>query len=415
MHAAAWVAVTDCRWVMGELLGVVEADQRIRAHMPSFASERLPLDAVMGRVLRQTVQAERDQPPFDRVMMDGIAIALGNSELRAFRAGGRQLAGMSGQTLARPGDCIEVTTGAPLPGGCDCVIPIEQTRREGEQFVLTEGCTPVLRQSIHAQGSDCRQGAFLLAPGVRIRAPEMAVLAANGVAAVAVARMPSIAIIATGDELAEVDQPLAPGQIRRSNDRALGTMLAARGFHDVALTRVSDDLAATTAKLASLLATRQVLVLSGGVSMGQRDYVPAALRALGVTEVLHRIAQRPGKPMWFGVGAQGQVIFGLPGNPVSALVCAVRYLLPALERAIGLIATPPMPVALAATVGTHPLLTGFVPVRVHHDGQGRAWAQPVPSHTSGDFSLLPQTHGVVELPPAAEAAPVGTVVAFHDW
>jgi len=400
---------------MSELSSVGEADQRIRARMPTFGSERLPLDAVMGRVLRQDVYAERDQPPFDRVMMDGIAIILGNGALRVFRLAGSQLAGMSGQALDDPRGCIEVTTGAMLPCGCDCVIPIEQTRRDGEQYVLLEGGAPTRHQCIHPQGSDCREGEALLTPGVRIRAPEMAVLAANGVAEVEVARVPSVAIIATGDELAGVDQPLARGQIRRSNDRALATALAARGFGDVVLTQVADDLAATKAKLAGLLATKQVLVLSGGVSVGQRDYVPEALHALGVEKVLHRIAQRPGKPMWFGIGPQGQVVFALPGNPLSALVCAVRYMLPALEQAIGLVSAAPPQVALAAGTITHPSLTCFVPVRVHHDAAGRAWAQPVPSPTSGDFSSLPRTHGIVELAPAETAAPAGTVAVFHSW
>lgn len=403
------------RFVMSYLLSVAEADQRIRAHMPSFGSERLALDMAMGRVLRQSVQAERDQPPFDRVMMDGIAIALGDGAIRGFRRDGLQLAGMSRQVLHDTGACIEVTTGAMLPRGCDCVIPIEQTRCEGGQVVLLESCMPTHRQFIHPQGSDCHQGEVLLVPGGRIRAPEMAVLAANGVAEVEVARVPSVAIIATGDELADVDEPLAQGQIRRSNDRALATALAARGFDDMVLTQVPDDLGATKEKLAGLLATRQVLVLSGGVSMGQRDYVPEALRSLGVREVLHRVAQRPGKPLWFGIGQQQQVVFALPGNPVSALVCAVRYLLPALEQAIGLTRSEPMRVALAAAAITHPVLTCFVPVHLHHDASGRAWAQPVPSPTSGDFSSLPKTHGVVELPPAEAAACAGTAVAFHGW
>ncbi|HUW54356.1 MAG TPA: molybdenum cofactor synthesis domain-containing protein [Rhodanobacter sp.] len=240
-------------------------------------------------------------------------------------------------------------------------------------------------------------------------------LAANGVAEVEVAKVPSVVIIATGDELADVDQLLAQGQIRRSNDRALATVLAARGFGDVVLTQVPDDLEATKAKLAGVLATKQVLVLSGGVSVGQRDYVPEALHALGVEKVLHRIAQRPGKPMWFGIGPQGQVVFALPGNPLSALVCAVRYMLPALEQAIGLASPAPTRVALAAGATTHPTLTCFVPVQVHHDEAGCAWAQPVPSRTSGDFSSLPRTHGVVELAPAEAAAAAGTVAVFHSW
>ncbi|MFC5440134.1 molybdopterin molybdotransferase MoeA [Rhodanobacter ginsenosidimutans] len=400
---------------MKSLLSVAEAEQRIHAHMPSFGTEHVALDAATGRVLRQSVQAERDQPPFDRVMMDGIAIAAGTGTLCSFRRAGLALAGMAEQVLDDPAACIEVTTGAMLPRGCDSVVPIEQTRREGERFVLSDGYEPTPGQFIHPRGADCREGELLLRSGTRIRSPEVAVLAANGVAQVEVAKRPSVTMVATGDELREVDQALAPGQIRRSNDRALAAALATRGFDDVERTWLPDDLNIATQVLAGLLATRQVLVLSGGVSVGQRDFVPAALHALGVQEVLHGIAQRPGKPMWFGIGPQGQVIFALPGNPVSALVCAVRYLLPALEHAIGLTAAPPVKVVLADAAATHPTLTCFIPVDVQHDDHGRAMARPQPSLTSGDFSSLPQTHGVVELAPAAGAAPVGTIAVLHRW
>ncbi len=401
---------------MSELPSVTEAEAHIRARLPRFGSESVPIDQAAGRVLRQAVHAERDQPPFDRVMMDGIAIALGDGRRREFAVAGRQMAGMSGQRLDDVAHCIEVTTGAMLPAGCDCVVPVEQTRRDGGRVRLADDWQPTARQFVHPRGSDYRGGDQLLSPGVRLRAPELAVLAANGLTEVEVARVPSVAVIATGDELAEVgQQPLGVGQIRRSNDRALAAALRGRGFHDVHLARVPDDLDATIATLHALLASRQVLVLSGGVSVGQRDFVPEALHHLGVERVLHRIAQRPGKPMWFGVGPQGQLVFALPGNPVSALVCAARYLLPSLEQATGLVTGSPERVALAESAGTNAVLTCFVPVRVHHDQAGRALAVPVPAPTSGDFSALPRTDGVVELAPSDGRAPAGTVATLYRW
>ncbi|OOG46831.1 molybdopterin molybdotransferase MoeA [Rhodanobacter sp. C01] len=400
---------------MSELLSVADAEQLIRQAMPVFGSERVALDAAAGRVLRQVIRAERDQPPFDRVMMDGIAIAMSARSQRRFKLSGLQLAGMVQQTLGDLDMCIEVTTGAMLPRGCDTVVPVEQTRRDGEYCLLADGYTPTVGQFVHPRGSDCRKGDVLLEPGVHLHGPEIAVLASNGMAEVEVATMPSITVVATGDELVGVDQPLLEGQIRGSNDRALAAALRARGFDDVQLTRVADDLAATTATLAELLRTRQVLVLSGGVSVGQRDYVPEALRTLGVRQVLHRIAQRPGKPMWFGIGPQGQVVFALPGNPVSVLVCAARYLLPSLQSATGLAAETAMPVCLESAVATSPALTFFVPVRVHHDATGRAMATPLPPGTSGDFSALPRTHGFVELPPGTAIVPAGTVATFYGW
>jgi len=400
---------------MNELINVAEAEALIARHMPSFGSERVGLDEAVGRVLRGPIHAERDQPPFDRVMMDGIALRWSASLPRSFTLSGVQLAGMAAQTLVDEGSCIEVITGAMLPDGCDCIVPVEQTRRDGDRYVLVEGYQPAHRQFIHARGSDCVIHALLLDAGIRIGAPEMAVLAANGITDVEVAIVPSVAIIATGDELVDVGAALGEGQIRRSNDRALAAALRTRGFHRVALSQVADDLGATIATLDALLAAHQVLILSGGVSMGQRDHVPAALDALGVRRVFHRIAQRPGKPMWFGIGPQGQAVFALPGNPVSALVCAIRYVMPALLASMGAVREPLEHVCLDAAVDTNANLTCFVPAHVQHDSAGRALAHPVPSRTSGDFSSLPRTHGFVQLSPGQNIAVAGTAAAFYRW
>ena len=400
---------------MNELISVAEAEALIARHMPSFGSEWVALDDAAGRILRQPIHAERDQPPFDRVMMDGIALRWSASLPRSFTLSGVQLAGMAAQTLVDEDSCIEATTGAMLPDGCDCIVPVEQTRRDGDRYVLAEGYQPAHRQFIHARGSDCGIHALLLDAGIRIGAPEMAVLAANGATDVEVAIVPSVAMVATGDELVDVGAALGEGQIRRSNDRALAAALRTRGFHRVALSQVADDLDATIATLDALLAAHQVLILSGGVSMGQRDHVPAALDALGVRRVFHRIAQRPGKPMWFGIGPQGQAVFALPGNPVSALVCAIRYVMPALLASMGAVTEPLEHVCLDATVDINANLTCFVPAHVQHDSSGRALAHPVPSRTSGDFSSLPRTHGFVQLSPGQNMAVAGMAAPFYRW
>ena len=229
-------------------------------------------------------------------------------------------------------------------------------------------------------------------------------------------RLPRIAVVSTGDELVDVEAlTLAPGQIRRSNDRALEATLRGRGFREVRLARARDDLQATIDLLEGLLAEHEVLVLSGGVSAGQRDFVPKALQSLGVEVVLHRIAQQPGKPLWFGVGPGGQLVFALPGNPLSALVCCVRHVLPALEQAMGLQSAAPEQVVLGAAVERRSRLTRFVPVRVHQAEDTRQIATPVRAPTSGDFSALPASDGVVELPPADAPAPAGSIATLHRW
>jgi molybdopterin molybdotransferase len=295
------------------------------------------------------------------------------------------------------------------------VIPVEQLRRDAARYRLVDGYQPARGQFVHTRGSDCVTGTLLLEAGMRIGAPEAALLAANGLASIEVGRTPSIAIVSTGDELVAVESPLAEGQIRRSNDIAIATALRLHGFDRVVLEHIADDVAATQDTLGRLLGQYDVLVLSGGVSMGQRDYIPAALDALSVRRVFHRIAQRPGKPMWFGIGPRQQVVFALPGNPMSALVCAIRFVRPALLVAQGMTPAPMEYVRLEADADINAMLTCFVPAYVQTDSRGWNMAKPVPALTSGDFSALPHTHGIVQLPPGNGCAPAGAVVEFYRW
>jgi molybdopterin molybdotransferase len=394
-----------------------EAAALIRARLPRLAAETRSIDHAAGAILRQSISAERDQPPFDRVSMDGIVIRFEDvaAGTRGFAVAGMQAAGMAPLTLGSPGACIEVMTGAVLPTGCDTVIAVEQTRRDGARLVVDPDYQPQRGQFIHRRGSDCHAGDTLIDEGALLRAPELAVIAANGYASVQVARPPRVGIVATGDELVGVDGPVAPWQIRRSNDRALAAMLAGRGLRDVTLEHVADERDALLAAIARQLQACDVLILTGGVSMGQRDYVPEVLHELGVERVFHKIAQRPGKPMWFGIGAQGQAVFALPGNPVSALVCAARYVLPALLESMGQTVIPPRRVTLAAALDHRAALTWFVPVRLQPDELGGQTALPLPPPTSGDFSGLTHTDGCVELPPGPASFPIGFIANYYSW
>ena len=397
-------------------ISVEAAASLIASHLPRFVAECIALADAQGRVLRQSVVADRDQPPFDRVMMDGIAIRYAEPLPSRFRLIGAQMAGTAALRLDDADTCLEAMTGAMLPIGTDTVIPVEALERDGQTMTLRDAAAVQRGQFVHSQGSDCRQGECLLEPGCVLRAPEIAVLATNGVAQVSVTRQPTIAIIATGDELVGIDQRPQAWQIRRSNDHAIAAALNDAQFHRVSLHHVSDDEARIASLLADQLASCDVLILSGGVSMGQRDYIPRALAALGVEEVFHRIAQRPGKPMWFGIAPGGKPVFALPGNPVSALVCTLRYVLPALRQASGAHAhAPRQRVSLATSLRTHASLTCFVPVALDHAADGRCLARPIPSATSGDFASLVRTDGVIELPPNAEAFEPGVIAPFYPW
>jgi len=393
------------------------AGRLIGEHLVCLPIESLPVAQCAGAVLRENVYAERDQPPFDRVTMDGIALAsaAASAGRRRFRIQATQAAGEPPLALASPDQCIEVMTGAVLPTGCDCVIPVERLRIEAGAAEIESAALATAWKNVHRRATDQRQGALLLATGTVLHAPEIAVAASAGMPRLRVSGQPSIIVISTGNELVEPGEPIAPHQIRRSNAYAVAAALRERGFQRVAEDHVGDDAAALRERLARHLRTHEVLVLSGGVSMGKFDLVPDTLRSLGVQCLLHGIAQRPGRPMWFGTTSEGRAVFALPGNPVSTLVCLSRYVLPALFAAMGVRAENFERIALAAPLEWVPPLTGFMPVKVAHDDWGRPWATPCPTNGSGDFTALARTDGFVELPPGPASLSKGFLTRLYRW
>jgi molybdopterin molybdotransferase len=395
---------------------VAAAQELILSNIPALASEQVPLADCIGRVLRETVHAERPQPPFDRVTMDGIAIAYRDwaRGVREFTVVGTQAAGAPALAGAKAGECLAVMTGAPLPEGTDTVIPVERIERSDRVAVVTANAVQH-RQFVHACGSDRAAGDVLLVAGARIGAPESAVLASSGRARFAVAQLPHAAVISTGDELVDAGEPIAPYQIRSSNDYAIEASLTMPRLARVTRARLKDDAAALAEAIAALHDRTDLLILSGGVSMGQFDFVPAVLERLGAEVIFHRIRQKPGRPMWFGMSAQRKPIFALPGNPVSTLVCTARYILPALREAAGLAASPPEYVQLSAAAESSAELTYFLPVSLCWSAEGAALAEPRPTNTSGDFVSLAGTNGFIELPPARAPYPAGTAARLFRW
>jgi molybdopterin molybdotransferase len=306
-------------------------------------------------------------------------------------------------------------TGAILPRGCDAIVPVEQLAMRNGVAELAAGVRVARHQNVHRRGTDSRQGALLLATGTRLTPPDIAVAASAGMARVRVSAQPTVVVISTGDELVEPGETILPHQVRRSNAYGIVAALKARGFTRVADDHVNDDAAALESRLRQHLATHEVLILSGGVSMGKLDLVPQALERLGVRMVFHKIAQRPGKPMWFGVSQAGPSVFALPGNPVSTLVCLARYVVPALYIAMG---EPPRAaerLALAAPVEVKSPLTVFMPVKVAADEWARPWAEPRPTNGSGDFTALAGTDGFIELPPGPNTFQKGFVSNVYRW
>ena len=395
----------------------MQADRLISENLRCLPIESLPLVQCSGAVLRENIYGERDQPPFDRVAMDGIAL-----DSSAVRAGQRsfaieaiQAAGDAQLTLGQRSGCIEAMTGAVLPVGCDTVVPVEDIAVASGMARLNDGISIEAWDNVHRRGTDSRQGALLLEAGTRLTPPEVAIAASAGMARVRVSAQPMLAVLSTGNELIEPGEPVLPHQIRRSNVYGVIAALRRHGFQRVADDHVRDEPAEMRARLKLHLDTHDVLILSGGVSMGRFDLVPGLLTELGVRMVFHKVAQRPGKPLWFGVAQSGPAVFALPGNPVSTLVCLSRYVIPAMLAAMGETNPAVRKIPLAAPVTVASKFMQFVPVRTEVDDWGRDWAQPRVTNGSGDFTSLAGTDGFVELPAGPNTYPKGFVTRLFRW
>jgi molybdopterin molybdotransferase len=393
------------------------ADEAIRGHMPQLSAELRPLLQCVGRILRQDVHAERDNPPFDRVCMDGVAIksAAFQGGVRRFILQATQGAGVAPLRLKDGDHAIEVMTGAKMPLETDAIVPVEEYALDGGIVTLSENVKISPYRHVQRQGEDGPLGSMMLRSGALLGPPEIAVAASAGLARLWVSAEPAFMIIATGDELIEPGEPIAEHQIRQSNAYAMIAALRAHGFQRIGHDHIADDETRLIERLGLHLATHDVLILSGGVSKGKFDLVPEALRRLGVREVFHGVAQRPGKPMWFGIGPNGQSVFGLPGNPVSTLVCLIRFVIPALIAAAGAANVSQERLALSAPVSFDLPLALFMPVSVVPDQWGRIWAKPRPTNTSGDYISLVGTDGFVELPAGPNTYPKEFVANVYRW
>jgi len=400
------------------VLTPAQAEELIGQHLQCLPIESLPLAQCAGAVLRENIYAERDAPPFDRVAMDGIALdsSAVSGGVRQLQIQATQAAGDPPLVLGSRTACIEVMTGALLPTGCDSVVAVEEIVIRERHAELAQSVTVESGQNVHRRGTDTRQGTLLVTAGVRLRAPEIAIAASAGMPRIRVSSQPMLAVISTGNELIEPGESVLPHQVRRSNAYAIVAALRAHGFQRVADDHIIDDLIELKRRLKFHLETHDVLVLSGGVSMGRYDLVPKALDELGVRPVFHKVAQRPGKPFWFGVAGSGAAVFALPGNPVSTVVCLRRYVIPALLASLGQNPTPPPEkIALSAPVTVAPPLTFFLPVRIELDDWGRPWAVPQPTNGSGDFTVLAGTDGFVELPPGPNTYAKGFITRLYRW
>ncbi len=401
------------------MISVEEALRRILERTRPLANETVSLGEARGRVLREDVFADRDLPPFDRSAVDGYAVRA------ACLANGGRLrvvdqvpAGTMPRVPVGPGEAAAIMTGAPLPEGADSAIMVEDTVRDGDFVVWpAPGRNPPPVEPgnrVTARGAEVRKGAKLLEAGVRVSPAGVGLLATVGKARVAVARRPRTAVFSTGDELRHPrSSKLRPAQIRDANSHMIAARCRALGLPVRRLGFAADDPGRLAATIRSGLAA-DVLFISGGVSMGRYDYVEPVLERAGVRLLVTAVAIRPGKPFVFGIreGSRPVFVFGLPGNPVSALTTFEVFARPALDALQGIAdPRPPRPsVRLLAPVSQRGPRRAFLPARVGLAEDGALTARPIRSQGSGDIAAVALANALVIVPEDAGTIPAGDSV-----
>lgn len=386
-------------------------DRALRLKPGLDSAEMLNLLAARGRVLRQPLLADRDQPPFARSTRDGFA---GRA---AEWAGSLQVAGLlrAGEVWGKPiaaGHCVEIMTGAPLPAGLDCVVMIEHVERDGNMVQLAEGRTIAAGDNVVPQGAEAQQSTVLLPASTPLNAHGIAVAAACGYARIEVYKRPRVAILSTGDELVDVADTPLPHQIRNSNTYTLAAQVEALGGEALLLPPVADEAQALETVILEASQSCDLLLLSGGVSMGKYDLVEPALAALG--GVFHFTGARiqPGKPVVFGeLRGTGLPFFGLPGNPVSTIVCFAVFVAPLLAALCGQGEyTPPFAQArLRHEYRGKAGLTRFLPALLTHD-IALPSVEVIAWQGSGDLAGTARANCFMVVPEEAAGLAAGTTV-----
>ena len=387
---------------MADLISIEEARRRVLEEVSAPAAEGVPLAQALGRILAADVTSPVDVPPFDASAMDGFAVA---EPLAAdLEVIGESRAGHPAPVPVHPGKAVAISTGAVIPTGATAVVPVERTCLSGDRVrveAVADGA------NIRRAGEDVRAGEAVLAAGCELGPAAVGVLAGTGVGAPMCARRPRVAIAATGDELVDPGGALAPGRIWSSNPVALAGQTVRAGGEVVETSTVPDEPGATRSALAKALDVADVVCISGGVSVGAHDHVKGALGALEVNERFWGVALQPGKPTWFGVVEHRQqrvLVFGLPGNPVSAMVTFHLFARPALRAMQGADPRPRTASALLEhALRRNPRRVQAVRCRLsaHEDGWHAAPTGPQGSHVMTSMlgaealALVPRGEGEV--------------------
>jgi len=391
------------------MLSVEQARAQILAALAPLGSETVGLEAALGRVLAEDLAARVTQPPSDLSAMDGYAVRAGDvAQVPAVLAViGEAPAGGSYPGRVGPGQAVRIFTGGPVPAGADAVVIQEDTDRAGDKVTIKAAPKP--KENVRDAGLDFRAGAVVLAKGRKLAPRDIALAAAANNPTLQVGRRPRIAILATGDELVNPGEPIGPNQIVSSNGFGLSAFVRAHGGEPVDLGIAPDD-AASLKIMAQGAVGADMLVTIGGASVGDHDLIQTVLGEVGLKVEFWKIAMKPGKPLIFG-RFNGTPMLGLPGNPVSALVCALLYLGPAIHKLQGGGETAPRQIRarLGAAVKANNFREDFLRATMTVNAEGETVATAFPVQDSSMLGLLSRADGLIRRPPDAPAAQAG------DW
>ncbi len=399
------------------MITVHEADKIIQDNLKKYTVVDVAFKSAFGRILREDIRADRDYPPFNKALMDGIAVKTKEylAKIRKFDILGTVAAGEAPGVFKKENSCVEIMTGAVVPKEYDCVIPIEEVTLENKTAFLKDGLDLKPFQSIRQKGADIKKNVILLSCGCRLNSANLAAAASVGKASLKVSYQPKVAVVSTGDEIVPIDTPDVPFyQTRQSNSHFIDCALRETGLFEVTAFHLKDSKKILMKQIGALLERFDVLIFTGGVSMGKFDFIPSVLEELGIQILFHKVKQKPGKPLLFGKNKKGQVVFALPGNPVSTYVGTYRYVIAHLKKALG--AQEPKEYAqLTHDYEVKTDFTYFLPVKLKCTAKAQLEGVSVASGGSGDFASIAKSDGFMEIPANTFKIKEGFVGQIYRW
>ncbi len=408
-------------------ISVAEALSLVRSTVHIGCAMPCPLSDALNHVLLNDLTVPHESPPFDKALMDGFAVrcadhrddsAGGGDSQATFEILETVVAGQVPRSVLQANHAIRIMTGAMLPQGCDCVVPIERVRfAEALPGEVTIPLSELRAEAnLMRRGAAAKTGDVLLLKGTLLTPQRIAALAEFGIAEVTTTAMPQVSIMATGDELLPFSAPLQPGKIRNSNEPMLAAQVTTCHARPRMLGMVKDTVESLDHAI-DLGLESDVLILTGGVSAGMLDLVPQRLVHAGVEKIFHGVEMKPGKPLWFGVrrdSGKSCYVFGLPGNPVSSLTCFELFVRPALRQLSGASPSPQLEAVLGQPFQVRGNRPVYHPVRLHHDG-AKLMATPVPWSGSADLKATTLADGMALLVPDHGKYEAGEQVPVWFW